>query len=224
MFSYDDCSQDLALCDYYDLTKIFDTFDGEKQIKLAQKYNTVVYHENISEVIKYLKAFDKKIRCDHCFPDEIELEFLLKEIPMCTVVRPKTYFDGSEYLDVELYFKGDDDDNYCRNFSDLMTWDIADELYEEYVTPYTKYNYEISISIGNKTYTDTLDLVNNSIGQIANKFKVELIKICNNQFEILFRGPKMTKCGTEVSGTFDSDTIKVTDSGATISIKLKEEK
>ena len=219
MFSYDDCSQDLALCAYYDLTRIFNTFDSEKQIKLAQKYNTVVYHENILDVIKYLKTLDKEITNS----DDITLEVLLEETPICTVVRPETCSDGTEYLDVELHFKGDDDFEYGRNFSGLMTYDIAYELYEEYVIPYTKYNYEISISIGNKTYTDTLDLVNNSIGQIANKFKVELIKICNNQFEILFRGPKMTKYGTEVSGTFDSDTIQVTDSGATISIKLKEE-
>lgn len=220
MFSYDDCSQDLALCEYYDLLCVFKTFNSEKQIRLAQKYNTVVYHKNILEAIKYLKTFDKEITNS----DDITLEILLEETPICTVVRPETCSDGTEYLDVELHFKRDDDAEYCRNFSGLMTCDIADELYEEYVIPYTKYNYEISISIGNKTYTDTLDLVNNSIGQIANKFKVELIKICNNHFEILFRGPKMTKYGTEVSGTFDGDTIEVTESGATISIKLKEEK
>lgn len=177
-------------------------------------------HKSAIDGLVYLKSLNITELAHRCSNDnDPELSALLSKDKFCTIVLDAEH---DEFNDV-IIKTGANTKPVVKcvdfvSFSDLkyltdsdMFSDVRHYLYEHYVKPYLKYKYSIETINKKKVFKETdislYDHLSEDVELYIGDHTFHIEEIINNTYKIKITGPKMTRYGTIIEGTFGKEVV-----------------
>lgn len=222
--------------DEINLDLFYENLPVKEQVDCLSKAfgDSLKIHNSAIDGLAYLRSLNITELAHRCSDDnDPKLSSLLSKDKFCTIVLDA---DHDRYNDVVIETGGNTkpvvkcvdfvsfSDLKYLTYSDIFS-DVRYCLYENYVKPYLKHKYSVEIINKEKVVKETnislYDHLSKNVEFNVEDHTFHFEEIINNTYKIKITGPKMTRYGTTIEGTFGKE-VALEKSGVKITINTSK--